>query len=93
MTTNFATKLTLSTGLPPLPAVDPAPAPVGNTRSAFRVDARDSYAMNWNLNVQQQLGRDYLVEVAYVGSKGRQLVVKTDQNQAPPVAGRHRTRT
>jgi len=43
--------------------------------------------MNWNLNVQQQLGRDYLLEVAYVGSRGEQLVLKTDQNQAPPIVG------
>src|SRR4029079_1495090 len=36
---------------------------------------------------QQQLGRDTLVEVAYVGSRGGQLVVKTDQNQAFPTVG------
>jgi hypothetical protein len=83
----FATTLKLSEGLPDLPAVDPDRPPAGNTRSVFEVDARDSYAMNWNLNVQQQLGRDYLVEVAYVGSKGEQLVLKTDQNQAPPIVG------
>jgi hypothetical protein len=86
-TTNFGTNLTLSTGPPPLPPTDPALAPVGSTRSAFRVNARDSYAMNWNLNVQQQLGRDYVIEIAYVGSKGRQLVLMADQNQAPPVLG------
>ena len=83
----FATTLKLSEGLPDLPAVDPDRPPAGNTRSAFETGARDSYAMNWNLNVQQQLGRDYLVEVAYVGSRGEQLVLKTDQNQAPPIVG------
>jgi hypothetical protein len=67
--------------------VDPNRPPEGSTRAAFRIDPRDSYAMNWNLNVQQQLGRDNLVELAYVGSKGGQLVLKTDQNQAPPVVG------
>src|SRR5262249_42605740 len=41
---------------------------------------RDGYAINYNFNVQRQLGRDYLVEVAYVGSKGRQLTVKKDPN-------------
>jgi hypothetical protein len=79
--------LKLSDGAPSLPPLDPDLPPAGNTRSAFRVDARDSYAMNWNLNFQQQLGRDVLAEVAYVGSRGRQLVLKTDQNQAPPVLG------
>ena len=86
-TVSFATTLRLSEGLPDLPAVDPGLRPAGNTRSAFEIDARDSYAMNWNLNLQQQLGRDYLVEVAYVGSRGGQLVLKTDQNQAPPIVG------
>jgi hypothetical protein len=86
-TTSFATTLKLSQGLPPLPAVDPGLRPAGNTRSAFDIRARDSYAANWNLNVQQQLGRDTLVEIAYVGSRGGQLVVKTDQNQAFPTVG------
>jgi hypothetical protein len=86
-TTNFGTQLTLSSGPPLLPEVDPSLAPVGSTRSAFKVDARDSYALNWNLNVQRQVGQDTLIEVAYVGSRGRQLVLKTDQNQAPPVVG------
>ena len=87
LTTNFGTNLGLSSGLPPLPEVDQSRAPAGSTRSAFRVDTRDAYAVNWNLNVQRQVGRDYLVEVAYVGSKGRHLTLKTDQNQAPPVPG------
>ena len=42
---------------------------------------------NWNLNVQRQLGADYMVEVAYVGSRGRQMLIKGDPNQAPPVVG------
>ena len=28
--------------------------------------------MNWNVNVQQQFGANYMVEIAYVGSRGRQ---------------------
>ncbi len=87
LNSTFGTNLTLSSGPPPLPDVDPSRAPVGTTRSAFRVDTRDAYALNWNLNVQRQLGRDYLVEIAYVGSRGRQLVLKTDQNQGPPTQG------
>ena len=79
--------MTLSGGAPPLPELDPSRPPEGTTRSAFDTNARDAYALNWNLNIQQQLGRNSLVEVAYVGSKGGQLVLKTDQNQAPPVVG------
>jgi len=82
-----ATNLTLSSGLPAPPAVDASLRPGGTTRSVFDINYRDQYAMNWNLNLQKQLGRDYMVELAYVGSRGRQLTLKTDQNQAPPVLG------
>jgi hypothetical protein len=60
---------------------------VGATRSTFDIDYRDQYAMNWNLNFQKQLGRDYMVELAYVGTRGRQLTSKTDLNQAPNIVG------
>jgi hypothetical protein len=82
-----ASNLTLSTGLPPPPAIDSSLRPTGSTRSSFDINYRDQYAMNWNVNVQRQLGRDYMVELAYVGSRGRQMTLKTNQNQAPPVVG------
>ncbi len=59
LNTTFGTNLTLSGGAPPLPELDPSRPPEGSTRSAFDTNARDAYALNWNLNVQQQLGRDY----------------------------------
>jgi hypothetical protein len=37
--------------------------------------------------VQRQLGTNYLVEVAYAGSRGRDMMAKLDPNQAPPVVG------
>jgi hypothetical protein len=82
-----ASTLTLSSGLPPPPAIDPTLPPVGATRSVFDIDYRDQYSMNWNVNVQKQLGRDYMVELAYVGTRGRQLTSKTDLNQAPNIVG------
>ncbi len=82
-----AGNLRLSAGLPPPPAVDASLRPGGTTRSVFDINYRDQYATNWNVNFQRQLGRDYMVELAYVGSRGRQLTLKTDQNQAPPVVG------
>ncbi len=82
-----ASNLTLSGGLPPPPPIDPTLPPVGATRSVFDVDYRDQYSMNWNVNVQKQLGRDYMVELAYVGTRGRQLTSKTDLNQAPNIVG------
>ena len=39
---------------------------------------------HWNLNVQQQLGRNRVLEVAYVGSKGTKLLTARDINQPQP---------
>jgi hypothetical protein len=77
----------ISTGLPPPPGVDPNRPAAGSTRSIFDRDFRDAYSTNFNLNVQRQLGRNYMVEVAYVGSRARQMLVKVNPNQAPPVLG------
>jgi Carboxypeptidase regulatory-like domain len=87
LTSTLGTNLRLSDGLPPPPGVDPAREPAGTTRSIFDINARDGYAHNYNVNVQRQLGTNYLVEVAYVGSQGRQLTIKGDPNQAPPTLG------
>ena len=88
LTTNAGdTRLRLQDGLPPPPPVDPTLRPGGSTRSAFDINYRDQYSTNFNLNFQRQLGRDYMVEVAYVGSRARQLTTKTDLNQAPPTVG------
>jgi hypothetical protein len=46
----------------------------------------DGRAQQWNLNVQRQFGYDFLGEVAYAGSKGEHLALKTDIN-APPTVG------
>jgi hypothetical protein len=86
-TTTFGTDLTLSSGLPPPPGVDPNRAPQGSTRSIFDVNFRDAYSHNFNVNVQQQFGANYMVEVAYAGSRARQMTLKSDPNQAPPTLG------
>jgi hypothetical protein len=82
-----ATTLPLSTGFPPPPPVDASLPPGGSTRSSFDINYRDQYSMNWNINFQKQLGRDYMVELAYVGSAGRHQTSKTDLNQAPNIVG------
>jgi hypothetical protein len=87
LTTTLGTNLRLSEGFPPPPGVDPNREPAGTTRSIFDVNFRDGYSTQWNLNVQQALGRNYMVELAYVGSRGRQYMLKGDPNQAPPVVG------
>jgi hypothetical protein len=85
--TTAGTNLQLSDGLPPPTADDPNLPGRGATRSIFDINFRDGYAHNFNLNLQKQLGTNYLVEVAYAGSRGRDLMAKVNPNQAPPVVG------
>ncbi len=93
-TTDFAAaggatpaNLRLSAGLPDPPAVDASLRPGGSTRSTFDINYRDQYALNWNVNLQKQLGRDYMVELAYVGTRGRNMTLKTNLNQSPLTPG------
>ncbi len=83
----YGDNLLLKDGLPAPPGVDPNRPAAGSTRSAFDVNFRDAYARQWNVNAQRGLWNNYLLEVAYVGSQGRQMMIKSDYNQAPPVVG------
>jgi hypothetical protein len=85
---NFSPSLKVSDGLPAPPEVDLTPRPgSGTTRSIFDVNFRDAYTVNYNLNVQQQLGRNYMMELAYSGARGRQYLVKGNPNEAPATVG------
>ena len=68
-------------------SIQPTPQTGGNSRSSFDPNFRDGYAQQWSLNAQQQLGANYMLEVGYVGSRGRQLVTLVDVNQAPAQVG------
>jgi Carboxypeptidase regulatory-like domain len=83
----YGSNLLLKDSLPPPPGVDPNRPAAGTTRSIFDINFRDAYARQWNLNMQRGFGTNYLVEVAYVGSQGRNMLIKGDPNQAPPVVG------
>jgi hypothetical protein len=85
--TAYGSNLLLKDGLPPPPGVDPNRPASGSTRSIFDINFRDSYARQWNVNIQRGLATNYMVEIAYVGSQGRQMMLKGDPNQAPPVVG------
>lgn len=85
--TAYGSNLLLKDGLPAPPGVDPNRPAAGSTRSIFDINFRDAYARQWNLNVQRSFFTNYMLEVAYVGSQGRQMLLKGDPNQAPPVVG------
>ncbi len=66
----------------PFPSFFPFPLP--DSAQAIQRDLRTPYMQHWNLNVQQQLGRNRILEVAYVGSKGTKLLSARDLNQPQP---------
>jgi hypothetical protein len=66
----------------PFPSFFPVPLP--DSALAIQRDLRTPYMQHWNLNVQQQLGRSRVLEVAYVGSKGTKLLSARDINQPQP---------
>jgi hypothetical protein len=87
LTTTLLPTLHLDNGIPAPPPIDFSVPPQGSARSLFDIHDADGYAQQWNVNVQRQLGRDFMTEVAYVGTHGTHLMVKQDINQAPAVVG------
>jgi hypothetical protein len=53
----------------------------------FGVDShlKTPYVMNWNLNLQQELAKDTLLQIAYVANHGVKLYSVTDINQVNPL--------
>jgi hypothetical protein len=66
----------------PFPSNYPFPSPP--SALAFQRDLRTPYMQHWNFNVQQELGRSRILEVAYVGTKGTKLLSARDLNQPQP---------
>ena len=75
-------------GLPPLTLTDPFPRdfliPLPPSALTFQRDLRTPFLEQWNASVQRDLGASRTVEVAYVGSKGHNLIRARDINQAAP---------
>ncbi len=69
--------LPVDTLFPDLNNIPQFPAP-------FSLDPsnRTPYTLQWNVNVQRSLGRDYLVEAAYTASRSRNLSKRYNINQA-----------
>jgi hypothetical protein len=71
--------LQVDTLFPNLDQIPQFPAP-------FSVDPenRTAYTVQWNANIQRTLGRSYLVEVAYTGSRSENEHKRFNINQARP---------
>ncbi|MEZ5317541.1 MAG: carboxypeptidase regulatory-like domain-containing protein [Vicinamibacterales bacterium] len=66
----------------PFPANFPVPLPKSAT--AVQRDLRTAYLHEWNVNVQHQLDESQSFGVAWVGSRGRNLIAARDLNQPAP---------
>jgi hypothetical protein len=72
---------------------DPFPTSLGTTAvSTYAIDRnlKTGYMQNWNLGVQKELGKNMVIDLAYVGSKGTKLQYAysgPDINQAFPGPG------
>jgi hypothetical protein len=64
-------------------------APLSALAGVYRLDPslRDPYVQQWNFNLQFGMPHDWLLETAYVGSKGTALPGATDLNQPPEGGG------
>jgi hypothetical protein len=72
-----------------IPASTPAPILDAATARAlttgYMPDQTLGYAINWNLGLQQNVGRDWVVDVRYVGTRGVHLLLQTQLNRIAPV--------
>jgi hypothetical protein len=72
-------------------AIFPATLSASTLVGAFSIqkDYRAGYLQNFNLNIEQQLAKNTLLTIAYVGSVGRHLALVRDINQprGPVAAG------
>ncbi len=72
----------------PLTLSDPFPAffpfPLPDSALSIQRDLRTGYMQHWNLNIEREVGRNSVLEIAYVGSKGTKLLTARDINQPQP---------
>ena len=73
------------------PIITPG-SPLVPFRTPYQINVLDPnlgtpYAQQWNLSVQQQLPADFLLQVAYVGTAGRNLPGGDNINEPPFIPG------
>lgn len=75
-------------GIPPVTLQDPFPQsyPIALPVSAtgYQRDLETGWLEHWSVSVQRQLGGRRAIEVAYVGSRGHDLIAARDLNQPRP---------
>ena len=65
--------------------ISPALFKTANTQVRYTPsNNRTGYVMSWHLTVQQELAKDLILEVGYVGNRGVKLMILGDANQARP---------
>jgi hypothetical protein len=75
----FTSPLGLVTLSDPFPSNFPIPTP--NPAFGFQRNLRTPYLHEFNVTLQRQLGSTRVAELAYVGSRGRNLIAAKDINQ------------
>ena len=55
------------------------PLPIAGSMSSLTLDRRNRtpYVQQWNFNIQRELGRDWALEVGYLGSKSTKLATRS----------------
>lgn len=71
---------------PPVSAFPTLVPGVALSGTFFDRNIRTPYLHQYNVNVQYELFKDYLLEVGYVGTKGKNLFRQVGINQAPLIA-------
>src|SRR4029453_1154955 len=73
--------------LPLLTLADPFPSSfpvfIPQSATAYQRDLQTPWMEHWNVNLQHQMGAGRALEVAYVGTRGHDLISARDVNQPP----------
>lgn len=65
------------------PSISLAPKVIRGTPNPYLTP----YTQQWSVGIQQELGKNFMLDVSYVGTKGTHLLGIVDINEVPPGAG------
>lgn len=67
----------------PTGLLNPALTSTLSSRTNFiPADTRTGYTMNWHFTIQRELGKNFVLDLAYVGNRSNKLVILSDYNEA-----------